>query len=134
MAWKVLIVDDEPGIREVLKDYIEMNFENTKIETAENADIALKKINEEQFHIILLDIVMPGLDSFEFLRKVKDLNSLIQVIMITGNSTMERVLEAIEAGADDYLLKPFSTTEIENIIKCYFSKIERWRNAFRNSF
>ncbi|SHE56858.1 Response regulator receiver domain-containing protein [Marinitoga hydrogenitolerans DSM 16785] len=134
MAWKVLIVDDEPGIRDVLKDYIEMNFEHTKIETAENADIALKKINEDQYHVVLLDIVMPGLDAFEFLKKVKALNSLIHVIMITGNSTMERVLEAIESGADDYILKPFSTKEIEEILKCSFAKIERWRNAFKNSF
>lgn len=134
MAWKVLIVDDEPGIREVLKDYLELNFENTRIQTAENADVALKKINEDQYHIVLLDIVMPGLDAFEFLKKVKELNSLIQVIMITGNSTMERVLESIEAGADDYLLKPFSTKEIEEILKCSFARIERWRNAFRNSF
>ncbi|GAB6189161.1 hypothetical protein JCM30566_09000 [Marinitoga arctica] len=134
MAWKILIVDDEQGIREVLKDYIEMKFDHTIIEAVENADAALKKLNEDQYHVILLDIVMPGMDAFEFLKKVKTVNSLIHVIMITGNSTMERVLEAIEAGADDYILKPFSTKEIEDILKCSFSKIERWRNAFKNSF
>ncbi|WP_175418038.1 response regulator [Marinitoga sp. 1138] len=133
MTWNILIVDDEKEIREILKEYISLEFKDAKISIVENADEASKLLKEKQFHIIMLDIVMPGMDAFEFLKEVKKLNSLIQVIMITGNSTLKRVLEAIEHGADDYLMKPFSTEEVKKILHCSFDKIGRWRSAFKNS-
>ena len=133
MKINTLIVDDERGIRESLKEYIEMKYENLNTDISENADEALKKIENKSYHLILLDIVMPGMDAFDFLKRVKEINPLIQVLMITGNSTMEKVLSALENGADDYLTKPFDFDDLENIIKCNIEKIVRWREVFKNS-
>ena len=86
------------------------------------------------FHIILLDIVMPGkINTFKLLEIIKNKNKLTQVIMITGNSTLDRVLEAIEKGADDYLLKPFDRDQIIDSLNCVIRKIKNWKKAFKTS-
>ena len=133
MEIKILVVDDEPGIREVLSDYLESEFENVDVDIAETADEAMKKFEDKMYHFVLLDIVMPGMNAFEFLDYVKGMNKLIQVIMITGNSTIDRVLKALEYGADDYLTKPFDFDVMNEIIKAYMSKIIRWKETFKSS-
>lgn len=133
MKIKILLVDDEEGIRDVLKDYLESEFEGIEVDTAENADEAKNMFDEKMYHFILLDIVMPGMDSFEFLDYVKGMNKLIQIIMITGNSTIDRVLKALEYGADDYLTKPFDFEVLNEIMKSYISKVIRWKETFKSS-
>jgi len=130
---KVLIVDDEAGIREVLKEYFESEYTDLEIDTAENANAALEKIENNVYHFILLDIVMPGMDPFDLLKKVKEMNKLIQVIIITGNSTLDKVLNALEFGADDYLTKPFDFDTLKSIIDTNIEKIIRWKTTFKNS-
>ncbi|MHA1332336.1 MAG: response regulator [Candidatus Hodarchaeales archaeon] len=138
MKINILIVDDEEDIRKTLKrlleKYLIIKAVEIEVHEADNADRALKIAREKLFHVVLLDIVMPGeTDAFEFLKKIKEINKLTQVIMITGNSTFDRVLEAIEEGADDYLLKPFDKETIIESLKCTIRKIKNWKQAFKLS-
>jgi DNA-binding response OmpR family regulator len=133
MEMKILIVDDEPGIREVLKDYIESEFEDVLVDEAGNADEAILKFDSKMYHFVLLDIVMPGMNAFDFLEYIKGLNKLVQIIMITGNSTVDRVLKALEYGADDYLMKPFEFETLHEIMHSYMKRISRWKETFKNS-
>ncbi|MDN5343371.1 response regulator [Oceanotoga sp. DSM 15011] len=133
MNIRILIVDDEKDIRNLLKEYFENKFDNLIVDTAENADIADQMIENSIYHFVFLDIVMPGMDPFELLQKIKELNKLVQVIIITANSTMDKVLNALEFGADDYLTKPFDFESLNEILESNIKKIIRWKNTFKNS-
>jgi DNA-binding NtrC family response regulator len=100
----VLIVDDEKEIRESLQRMLER--QEYRVFTAADGEEALKVSQERNIDVALVDIVMPKMDGLEFLRQVHHSNPKIEVIMITGQSTVERCVKAIEYGASSYLLKP----------------------------
>jgi len=138
MKIDLLIIDDDAAIRRALRNTLEryLSLENTEINIFDvgNTDEALELVEKRIFHIILLDIVMPGkINTFKLLEIIKNKNKLTQVIMITGNSTLDRVLEAIEKGADDYLLKPFDRDQIIDSLNCVIRKIKNWKKAFKTS-
>ena len=138
MKIDLLIIDDDAAIRRALKNTLEryLSLENTEINIFDvgNTDEALELVEKRIFHIILLDIVMPGkINTFKLLEIIKNKNKLTQVIMITGNSTLDRVLEAIEKGADDYLMKPFDRDQIIDSLNCVIRKIKNWKKAFKTS-
>ncbi len=99
----ILVIDDEKSIRNTLKDILEM--EKYKVEEAENGDIALEKINQEKYDVILCDIKMPGMDGIEVLDKALSITDA-PIIMISGHGTIETAVEAIKKGAFDYIAKP----------------------------
>jgi len=138
MKIDLLIIDDDAAIRRALRNTLEryLSLENTEINIFDvgNTDEALELVERRLFHIILLDIVMPGkINTFKLLEIIKNKNKLTQVIMITGNSTLDRVLEAIEKGADDYLMKPFDRDQIIDSLNCVIRKIKNWKKAFKTS-
>lgn len=100
----ILIVEDEKKIRELLKIYFLR--EKYKVNEAENGRIALEKMKEENFDVILLDIYMPELDGFETCREIRK-TSNVSVIILTALSDDESQLLAYEIGADDFIVKPF---------------------------
>lgn len=105
MDYKILIVEDEEKLRNVLRDYFESKGD--RIYTAENGLKALELIEEHEFDAVLLDIMMPGLDGFSVcraLRKVSD----VPILFLTALSAEEDKLYGYELGADDYITKPFS--------------------------
>ena len=114
----VLIVDDDNRIRNLLKEFL---FENNYIvSTAENADDAQKKLEHLKFDIIILDVMMPGQNGYEFTKEIKK-HSKIPVILLTAKGEVENRIKGLEIGADDYLGKPFEPKElllrIKNILK-----------------
>ena len=138
MKIDLLIIDDDAAIRRALRNTLEryLSLENTEINIFDvgNTGEALELVERRIFHIILLDIVMPGkINTFKLLEIIKNENKLTQVIMITGNSTLDRVLKAIEKGADDYLLKPFDRDQIIDSLNCVIRKIKNWKKAFKTS-
>ena len=106
----LLLVDDEEDILTVLSSFLERS--GFKVSTAANGELALKKIEQETPDLVVLDILMPGLDGREVLRRLRQRSFITPVIMLTrvGNAT-ERAL-ALEEGADDYLNKPFDAHEL----------------------
>jgi len=126
----ILIVDDEPDIVEALVNYLD----DYKVDFAYDADSALKKVASGKFKIVLADIVMPGLDGIELLRRIKDINPGIQVIMMTGQTTLMRASESMQDGALRYLLKPFDDiSEVDKAIDEAIKKIEGWKDTFRKA-
>ena len=114
MPKKILIVDDEPIIVKGLKFSLEQDDYET--DTAFDGEEALAKFEEGGFELILLDVMLPGIDGLEVLRRVRE-KSNIPVIMLTAKGEdMDKIL-GLEYGADDYILKPFNILEVKARIK-----------------
>lgn len=109
---KILIVDDETAIREMISVALELAG-HTPIE-AENAHIAHARIVDERPDLILLDWMMPGTSGLELARRLKrdDNTREIPIIMLTARSEEDNKIQGLDAGADDYITKPFSTREL----------------------
>ena len=118
----ILIVDDDEGIRLLVKKYLSEN--NFLITTADNAEDASEKIKIIQFDIIILDIMMPGKSGLEFIQEnKKDLDT--PVILLTAKGQANERVEGLEIGADDYLPKPFEPKELLLRIKNILNKTKR---------
>lgn len=109
MGKKILVVDDEKPIADILKFNLEK--EGFEIVMAHDGDEAIEKANEEQPDMVLLDIMLPGKDGLEVCREIRK-SSEMPIIMLTAkDSEIDKVL-GLELGADDYVTKPFSTREL----------------------
>jgi len=100
----ILIIDDEKAIRKTLSEIL--SYEGYKLDEAGDGEEGLKKFREKEYDVILCDIKMPKIDGIEFLEKVKELNTDIPIIMISGHGTIETAVEAVKKGAYDYISKP----------------------------
>ncbi len=113
----ILIVDDDDKIRSLLKDFLSNN--NYIVSTAENANQAKSKLDYIKYDIIILDVMMPGQDGYEFTKEIKR-RLKIPIILLTAKGEVENRIKGLELGADDYLGKPFEPKElllrIRNII------------------
>jgi DNA-binding response OmpR family regulator len=105
----VLLIEDETRIREMVKYYLEN--EGFQVTEAENGSIGLEKFNVEEFTIIILDVMLPGIDGWTVCREIRK-SSEIPIIMLTARSEEYDKLFGFELGADDYLTKPFSPKEL----------------------
>ncbi len=112
---KILIVEDEPSMRDVLEILLEEEGYNTV--SAQNGKEAIELIEKDIFDLVITDIRMPLADGFEVLKKVKEVSPDTIVIMITAFGTSESAIEAIKQGAYDYIHKPFKIDEIRVVIK-----------------
>ncbi|MCL0061283.1 diguanylate cyclase [Thermodesulfovibrionales bacterium] len=111
---KILVVDDEEVIRNLLADVL--TDDGYKVIAAASAEEALEKIKETPFEVIITDLMLPGINGLEVLRKIKKMNFDISVIVITGYATVETAVKAIKEGAYDYISKPFDTAEIKIVV------------------
>jgi DNA-binding NtrC family response regulator len=101
---KILVIDDEPSIRTVLRDILEM--ENYKVEEAKDGIDALSKIKKHKFDAAICDIKMPKMDGLELLERINILSPDTPVIMISGHGNIATAVEAVKKGAFDYIAKP----------------------------
>ncbi len=106
---KVLIVDDEPGIRTVIREYVE--FEANEAFEAENGMEAVKLCREQDFDIIVMDAMMPKLDGFSACKEIKKIKD-IPMLMLSARGEEYDKLFGFEMGAEDYVVKPFSPKEL----------------------
>ncbi len=109
---KIAIVEDDINMRKSLEIAMS-DYKEFEIKTFKNAKDALKGI-DDSFHLIITDINMPGMDGIEF---VKALNGKFEVIIMTGNATLQRAIESIHLGVKDFLLKPFDVDTLITAIK-----------------
>jgi two-component system KDP operon response regulator KdpE len=107
---KLLIVDDETAIRWALRKTLQcMNFEIVEAETGEQA---LALVRAVRFDVVLLDIGMPGINGIETCRRIRKLMPLLGIVMLTVKNREEDKIQALDAGADDYITKPFHLGEL----------------------
>jgi len=117
---RILIVEDETSLREVLKILLE--DEGYETISASDGQDGISRIQEDIFDIVITDIKMPRADGFEVLKKVKEISPTSIVIMITAFGTTESTIEAMKLGAYDYIHKPFKIDEIRLIVNKAFEK------------
>jgi len=111
----IMVVDDELIVRESLKGWLE-KF-GYGVHTAEDAQDALEKLESETYDVLFVDIKMPGMDGIELLKKVKEDQPDVIVVMITAHGSIESAIAAMKAGASDYLMKPFDPEDLELLIE-----------------
>jgi DNA-binding NtrC family response regulator len=131
MKIKILLVDDEKDFVETLAERLQLrDFEVT---TALNAIDAIKLVKERDFDVIFLDVKMPGMDGIDALKQIKNLKSLPQVIMLTGNATVETAIEGMKVGAYDYIMKPVVTENLIEIINKAYKIVEDHKKRIRKA-
>jgi two-component system nitrogen regulation response regulator NtrX len=110
MARRVLVVDDESGVREAMRQLLE--YEGIEVRTAASGDEALGAYPEFAPHLVFLDVKMAGLDGLETLTRLRQLDPAAQVVMISGHGTIQTAVEATQLGAYDFLEKPLDTDRV----------------------
>ncbi len=111
----ILVVDDEFSVRDSLYNWFKI--EGYRVDTAENGMEALKKLQENPWDIILVDIKMPGMDGIELQRHIKKIDNTIIVIIITAYATVDTAVEAMKEGAFDYLSKPVDPDKLSILVR-----------------
>ncbi len=115
MNIRVLIVDDEQDFAESLAERLETRGFDAAAEF--DGARAMDRMQKEEFDVVVLDVVMPGLNGMEALREIKKMSPLTEVIMLTGQATVETAIEGMKLGAFDYLMKPTETEELVEKLK-----------------
>lgn len=111
----ILVVDDENSVRDSLYNwFIEDGY---RVGCAEDAKVALNRLEAESFDIILADIKMPGMDGLEMLKRIKAIQQDAIVIMMTAFATVETAVQALKDGAFDYVTKPFDPDDLSHLIR-----------------
>jgi two-component system nitrogen regulation response regulator NtrX len=112
---KILIVDDEAGIRESLKGVLE--DEGYKVALADSGEASLDAVRKKEYDVILLDVWLPGIDGLEALQKIREIENAPEVVMISGHGTIETAVRATKLGAFDFLEKPLSVEKTLIVLK-----------------
>jgi len=125
--YKLLVVNRNEELTGKLEENNEAGF---YIEAAQTAALAIEKVKNDKYHIILIDTDIPDKDGIELLKEIKNYDPLAQIIMTTNQSTMEKILSSLEYGANDYITDPMlNLEELKNMIDYSIEKLERWRKS-----
>ena len=111
---RILVVDDEVGPRESLRMILKPSYD---IATADSGDTALKTLEAFSPDLVFMDIKMPKMDGIELLRRIKAIDPTIEAVMITAYASLDTVKNALTHGAFEYLIKPFSRTDLEETVR-----------------
>ncbi len=122
MMEKILIIEDEISIAELEKDYLEMSGYDVQIE--KRGDRGLYKALQEDWNLIILDLMLPGMDGFEICRHVRAEKD-IPILMVSAKKEDIDKIKGLGMGADDYMTKPFSPSELVARVKAHLSRYER---------
>ena len=112
---KILVVDDEDIVRESLRDWLD--GVGYKVDIAESADKALRIIKQKKTKIMIADLIMPGMNGIELMKKAREIVPTISTVIITAHGTIQTAITAIREGAYDYVEKPFCPEKVELLIK-----------------
>ena len=126
----VLIIDDEESILSSLRRLLE--DKGYSVITNSDPVAAIEYMRNNLVHIALVDVTMPNLDGLSALSMIKEVNGLTQIIMMSAYATTDRVIAALENGANDFLLKPFNNLEhVVSIVEESEKKLVRWQGVLK---
>src|SRR5215469_10401236 len=123
MNERILIVEDETPMRTALADLF--TSENYRVLTAEDGESGLSRALDEKPDLIVLDVMMPKLDGFALCSELRRLANDVPVLILTAMGQIEDRVTGLDAGADDYLVKPFSTVELLARVRALLRRVER---------
>src|ERR1043166_2607154 len=118
---QILVIDDEIGPRESLRMLLKPNY---RVHTADCVETGIRLLREKHPDTIVMDIRMPGMTGIDGLRRIREIDPNLSVIMLTGFGALETAQEALRLGANDYISKPFDAREMEQVIE---RNVERTR-------
>ena len=124
MECKLLIVDDKEYLREKVSRNIDWQSHNFKVFQARDAYEALSILRTEDIDILVTDVRMPKMDGLELTAKAKEINKELRVVVISGYAEFELAQTSIRLGVDDYLLKPFSSARLLEVVKSARNKLQ----------
>jgi DNA-binding response OmpR family regulator len=110
MSTRILVIDDDPGIRRVLERGLQ--YEGYLVETAGDGEAGVRALRDRTPDLVILDVMLPGVDGIEVLRRVRQAGDAVPVILLTARDHPEDQVAGLEGGADDYVTKPFSPREL----------------------
>ena len=119
---KILIIEDEESIVELEKDYLELS--GFEVEIAGDGDTGLDRALNEEFDLIILDLMLPGTDGFDICRRVREVKNT-PIIMVSAKKEDIDKIRGLGLGADDYMTKPFSPSEMVARVKAHLARYER---------
>ena len=122
---KVLIVDDAPDTLEIIQKLL--HYEGYDVLIASTGEEGVKKVEEENPEVVLMDINLPGIDGTEALRRIRAINSEQCVVMLTAFATVDNAIQALKEGASDFIKKPFENDHLIHIVNQCFQKYKTLR-------
>lgn len=126
---KVFIVEDDESIAELQKDYLEMS--GFLVELCNDGNKGVQNIQEKEYDLILLDIMLPGIDGLEILKRIRETRDVPVLIVSAKKEEIDKI-RGLGLGADDYITKPFSPGELVARVNAHIAKYERLKNRFGN--
>jgi DNA-binding NtrC family response regulator len=125
---RILIIDDDENIRKVLTTILEE--EGYIIESVDTAKKAIQRTKRKAYNLALIDIRLPDMEGIELLTRMKDTTPKMRKIIITGYPTIHNAMEAVNRGADSYILKPF---DMEKVLRTIEDQLEKQQTEKRYS-
>ena len=119
---KILIIEDEVSIAELEKDYLELS--GFEVDMEHSGDTGLDKALKNDFDLIIMDLMLPGIDGFEICRRIREQKN-IPVLMVSAKKEDIDKIRGLGMGADDYITKPFSPSELVARVKAHLARYER---------
>lgn len=119
---RILIIEDETSIAELQRDYLEIN--GYSVEMEHRGEDGLRRALREDFDLVILDLMLPGIDGFEICRQIRSAKQ-IPILMVSARKEDIDKIRGLGLGADDYVTKPFSPGELVARVKAHLSRYER---------
>lgn len=136
---RILVVDDKEMVRDLLGHFL--TRKGYQVTLAEDGRKALELFNRESFDLVLSDVRMPGLDGLQLLKALKDLDPRVPVVLISGHSDIRTVVEALKAGADNFITKPLQMDELGHVVnrslelRCLPARTTRdWQDIYQETY
>lgn len=123
---RILIIEDEVAIADLEKDYLELS--GFEVEIAADGETGLKRALDEDFQLVILDLMLPGVDGFEICRQVREKKNT-PIIMVSAKKDDIDKIRGLGLGADDYMTKPFSPSELVARVKAHLNRYQRLVNS-----
>ena len=119
---RILIVEDEESIADLEKDYLELS--GFQVEVANDGETGLRKALEEEYDLYILDLMLPGIDGFDICRQIRDVKNTPIILVSAKKDDIDKI-RGLGLGADDYMTKPFSPSELVARVKAHMARYDR---------
>ena len=119
---RILIIEDEEAIADLEKDYLELS--GFAVEVANDGETGLKKALEEEYDLYILDLMLPGIDGFDICRQIRDVKNTPIILVSAKKDDIDKI-RGLGLGADDYMTKPFSPSELVARVKAHMARYDR---------